>query len=92
MAEQKKPDDMDEDELARFFEAHKGDVSLWERKPAKIRVRRGGPSTVFAVRMTPEELEELRLAANAEGRTISDLVREAALKEARRKRKTVASA
>ena len=68
--------------LARYFDEHKGDMSLWDTtKPIKIRVRRGGPSAVFSVRFTSEELKLLQSAANARGITISQLIRDAALRE-----------
>jgi uncharacterized protein (DUF1778 family) len=76
-------DAMSEDELARYYEARKGNVEQWEAKPARIRVRRGGPSTLFSLRLAPEELEELQEAAAQQGRTVSDIVRSGALKEAR---------
>jgi hypothetical protein len=80
-SEQKSPDE----ELARFHEEHKGDVSLWEAKPARIRVRRGSPSTVFSLRLTPDELTELFRTAEERGLTTSDFIRRAALDVARRK-------
>ncbi len=83
MTTQKKPDEMTEKELAQFYEERKDDESLWEKKPAKIRVRRGGPSTVFSLRLAPEELEELSKVAEANGVNLSDFIRSAALKEAR---------
>jgi hypothetical protein len=79
----KKPDDMSEDELARFYESRMGDDSLWEKKPRQIRTRRGGASTVFSLRLAPEELEELYQAARREGSTLSDFVRKGALDRAR---------
>ena len=73
----------EEAELARYFDEHKGDMSLWDTtRPIKIRVRRGGPSSVFSVRFTSEELHRLQAAANARGITISQLIRDAALREA----------
>lgn len=78
----KKADEMTEAELAKFYEERKGDVSLWERKPAKIRVRRGGPSTVFSLRLAPEELELLFRRAEERGETVSEFIRGAAMKEA----------
>jgi hypothetical protein len=73
------PENLTDEELARYFEEHKGDVSLWEKKPLKIRVRRGGPSTVFSVRFAPEELERLQRAADIRGITVSDFIRSVAL-------------
>ena len=81
-AEEKAADASDE-ALARYFEERKGEVAIWEEKPLKIRVRRGGASTSFAVRLAPEELEELQAAAKKRGRTVSDFIRSAALAAAR---------
>ena len=78
MAE-KKPDE----ELAAYYEAHKDDVSLWQSKARKIRVRRGSPSTVFALRLAPEELEQIHSAALSEGTTASAFIRDAALEKAK---------
>ena len=68
-----------EEEPARYFDEHRGDVSLWEEKPAKIRVRRGGASVVFSVRFSKEELAQLQETAGRRGVTISELIRTAAL-------------
>ena len=82
MASDKHPNDMTGAELAEFFEAHKGDMSLWETKPRKIRVRRGSPSTVFALRLAPEELEQLYEVARAQDTNLSAFIRDAALEKA----------
>jgi hypothetical protein len=81
MDEKKKPDEMTEEELARFYEERRGDVSLWD-KARRIRVRRGSPSTVFTLRLAPEELERLYRAAEKEAETMSEFVRRAALDRA----------
>jgi hypothetical protein len=73
---------MNEQELARFHEERRGDVSLWEKKPRQIRKRRGGPSTVFTLRLAPEELEQLYSAATSQGETLSDFIRKGALARA----------
>lgn len=73
-----------EEELARYFEERRGDISMWAAKPTKIRVRRGGPSTVFSVRFTREELNLLQEAADKQGITISELIRAAASREVTR--------
>ena len=72
------------EELARYFEARRGDVSEWAEKPTRIRVRRGGPSTVFSIRFAKDELSRLQEVADTRGITISELIRTAALKEATR--------
>jgi hypothetical protein len=80
-----KLDAMSEQELARYYEEHRDDPSLWDWKRARrISARRGrGPSTVFSVRLTPEELTEIHRAANSSGANASDFMREAALERAR---------
>jgi hypothetical protein len=72
------------EELARYFKARRGDVSDWAEKPTRIRVRRGGPSTVFSIRFAEDELSRLQNVADARGITVSELIRTAALKEAGR--------
>lgn len=77
----KNPDEMSEKELARFYEERRGDVSLWD-KSRRIRVRRGSPSTVFTLRLAPEELEQLYRAAEIQGETMSEFVRKGAVDRA----------
>jgi hypothetical protein len=73
------PDD-DVETLAAYFEAHKDDDSMWDwSKPKKIRIRRGSPSHVFSVRFSPEELERIDEAAEAQGITMTELIRSAAI-------------
>ena len=79
----KEVDALNDAELASYFEAHKDDVSIWESAPTKIRVRRGGPSTIFSLRLSPKELEELQAAASVRGRNLSDFIRSAALAASR---------
>ena len=77
----KSPDEMSEEELARFYEERRGDVSLWD-KSRRIRVRRGSPSTVFTLRLAPDELEQLYRAAEAQSETMSEFIRSAAVDRA----------
>jgi hypothetical protein len=79
---------MKERELAEKYEKQRGDMSQWESTPAKVRVRRQG-GIVFSLRMSPQELELLRAKAAEEGTTISDVIRRAAIREARGERITV---
>ena len=72
---------MNENEQARFYDERRGDVSLWAAKPSKANVRRGG-TVVFSLRFDRQELAFLRDKADAEGTTVSDLIRRAAMKEA----------
>ena len=78
----KKPDEMTEEELARFYEERRGDTSLWEKKPRPMRVRRGGASTVFTLRLAPEEMQALYEAAARQDETLSDFIRKGALERA----------
>ena len=80
-------DRLTERELAEFYEQHKDDDSLWSETAVPMRRRRrgAGPSTSFAVRLAPEELMELKDAADEKGTTLSDFIREAALRRARSK-------
>jgi len=73
---------MTEEELARYYEERKEDLSQWETKPRKIRVRRGGPSTVFSIRFAPEELKLIQDVAESREVTISDFIRRSALEAA----------
>ena len=75
----KHPDEMTETELARFYEANKDNMDLWDTKRRKIRVRRGSPSTVFTLRLSPEELELFYHAAEAQQETLSDFIRKGAM-------------
>ena len=77
---------MTEEELARYYEERKGDLSQWETKPRKIRVRRGGPSTVFSMRFAPEELKVAQDAAGRLGVTVSEFIRRSALEAAQGRR------
>jgi hypothetical protein len=79
--DKKSPEEMNEEELARFFEERRGDLSLWD-KSRRIRVRRGSPSSVFTMRLAPEELEQLYRAARIEDETMSEFIRKAAIDRA----------
>ncbi|MPZ49311.1 MAG: hypothetical protein GEU75_08430 [Dehalococcoidia bacterium] len=77
-----KVDALTEKELAGYFEENKDNDEIWQKKGRKIRARRG-PSTVFQMRIAPDELEEITLAAEG---NVSDFIRTAALEKARRNR------
>ena len=72
-------DAISEKDLGRYFDEHKEDDSMWKPKGRRIRGRRG-PSTMFQMRLSPEELEEITAAAAG---NVSDFVRTAALEKAR---------
>jgi hypothetical protein len=72
---------MREQELAEYYEKRKGDTSLWADKPTKANVRRGG-SVVFSIRLSRQELAQLRERAEKEGKTVSEVIRWGALRAA----------
>jgi len=74
---------VNEDQLVEFFESRRGDTSQWSELPARAKVR-GGGSVVFSIRFTPQELLVLRTRARQMRRTISELIRSAALQAAGR--------
>jgi hypothetical protein len=75
---------LNEEELRRYYESRKGDVSTWAKKPRQLRRKPGeGPTTTFAVRLTPAELRELQTAAEKRDVSLSEFIRSASLGEAR---------
>ena len=71
-----------DEELARYFESRKDDLSQWEEKPRRMRFRRGNASTVFSIRLTEDELKSVQEAAARMNITVSGFIRDAALKSA----------
>ena len=71
---------MNEEELAKFHDEHKGDLSIWADKPAPAEVKKG--SVVFSLRFSRKELEAVRALAEEEGVAVGDFIRRAALREA----------
>jgi hypothetical protein len=70
-----------ESERAEYYESHKDDPDLWgEPEPAKPRRRL---ASMISVRLSPDEAEAIREAADREGLSVSAFLRAAALKEAR---------
>ena len=68
------------DPVAEYYQSRKGDVSTWAKQPRTLRRKRGdGPTTTFAIRLTPEELEELQKAAEARGVSLSEFIRSTSL-------------
>ena len=75
---------MSEQELPEYYQSRKGDVSMWAKEPRKLRRTRGaGPTTTFAIRLTPQELSELQRAAEAKGVNVSEFIRSTSLEGAR---------
>ena len=73
-------DAMTEEELIKFHDDHKGDLSLWESKPVAAQVKKG--SVVFSLRFSPDELALLRVRSEAEGVSVGEFIRRAALRDA----------
>lgn len=72
--------EMSEDERARYYEEHMDDDTLFSKTPRATRPRRGtGPSTMFSLRMTGEELTKIAVAAKERGMTVSDFIRKASM-------------
>ena len=69
---------MNERELADYLDARRGDVSTWSTRPVGANVRKGR-QVVFSLRLPAQELEDLRLQAEQDGVTVSDLIRWALL-------------
>ena len=75
---------MNEEALAEYYQSRKGDVSTWAKQPRTLRRKRGdGPTTTFAIRLTPQELIELQQAAEAKGVNLSEFIRTTSLEGAR---------
>jgi hypothetical protein len=72
-------DALGEEELAQYFEERRDDDSIWQKKGRRLKP--GKASTVFQMRIAPDELEEITRAA---GGNVSEFVRSAALEKARR--------
>ena len=71
-----------ESERAEYYEAHKDDPSIWgEPTPVKPRRRL---ASMISVRLSPDEVEVVRAAADQRGLSVSGFLRTAALKEANR--------
>lgn len=60
--------------IADKIQRRKGDVSGWARGPADLTFRKSD-SVVFSLRLTADELEEIRDRARAQGMGVSELVR-----------------
>jgi hypothetical protein len=76
-----RPTKEEEQELIRYYEERKGRTEHWG-KPIPVRPRRGnGPSTVFSLRLTGAELTLFSREANRRRISVSELVRQATLRE-----------
>ena len=69
-----------EQDLAEYYQSHKGDVSSWAERPRPLRRKRGeGPTTTFAVRLTSGELSQLQAAASKRNVSLSEFIRSTSL-------------
>ena len=62
---------------AKYYEAHKGDVSIWN--PAPLRFKVGKTTTILSIRANREELTLLNEQAVREGVTITKMIKRIAL-------------
>ena len=69
---------MNERELADYLDARRGDVSTWSTRPVRANVRKSR-QVVFSLRLPADELEKLRLEAQQNAGTVSELIRWALL-------------
>jgi hypothetical protein len=68
---------------AAYYQAHKDDPAEWgEPKPAE-KPRKRRLAAMISVRFTPEEEDEIRQASQSKGYSVSQFIRETALKEVR---------
>jgi hypothetical protein len=65
---------VNEQDLIRYFEERRGDTTNWSQKPVVTDVPKMA-SVVFSLRLPAQELDDLRQRAEADGTTVSDLIR-----------------
>jgi hypothetical protein len=80
---EKQRKDMTEAEVAESYQRRKGDMAGWIPLARPVRRRGSGATSTFAVRLTPEEIAEIKAASEASGVTSSEFIRNAALGKAR---------
>jgi hypothetical protein len=76
MSDPKETDQLGDEELARFFEGRRDDLSGWE--PAKIQAP-GSVTTAFSIRLDADELQMVQDCAARNGSTVSGFIRKAVL-------------
>jgi len=88
----KRAEEFTERHLVQYFKEFQAELApLARKRPPATRSRCGGPTTVFSVRLAPDELRLLRAAAGSQGRTVSDVVRGAALASVQPRRDNTAA-
>jgi hypothetical protein len=76
-------DSMSESELADYLYEHRDDPSLWGTKSYPLPPAKKGEGLVFQLRINGKDLDEIALAAYANGGNVSEFFRVAALERAR---------
>lgn len=87
-------DDSDDDELTEEERIAEEEAAYWEKhmrdelalgEPVNVRVARN-VKHVYSFRIDPDELDAIAEAAEAAGQNVSEFIREAAMREVRRRR------
>jgi hypothetical protein len=71
------------DRDADYYQAHKDDPEEWGDPQPVQKSKKRRLAAMISVRFTPEEEDEIRRAALTKGTSVSQFIRETALKEAR---------
>ena len=75
-------DEMNEAELARFYEDHMGDMTLWEEKPLDL-PKATAVGTRYTMAIDAKDLTFIARYAFANGLSLDDFIRTAALEAAK---------
>ena len=75
----------DNRDLAAFYQNHKDDPEEWGDPEPAVRGPRRRLASMISVRFAPEEAEQVRVAAEQSGTSLSNFIREASLAAARRR-------
>lgn len=76
MSEARKKRVSKEKRLAAYYQQHKGDTSIWEAQSTPAEKPKE-PAVVFSIRLTPDELENIRKEADERGIPATAIVRTA---------------
>jgi hypothetical protein len=71
------------DRDADYYQAHKDDPEEWGDPQPAQRSKKRRLAAMISVRFTPDEEDEVRRAARSKSKSVSQFIRETALKEAR---------
>ena len=73
---------MSEEELAAFFDEHKGDLSIWESTPVSaLTPPSDASSIVISVRFNRNEIRRIQRAARKRGMTVGRWIKKLALED-----------